>query len=79
LALNQVKNTINLNYYLSQEGIVRINVFNARGILAKELYNGQASPGAHDASWSATVPGMYFVSVEADGVVVASRKVVVTR
>jgi hypothetical protein len=79
LTLNQVKNMVNLSYYLSQPGHVSVNVYDPRGILAAVLYNGQAVSGAHSASWTATAPGIYVVSVETNGIVAASRKVVVSR
>jgi hypothetical protein len=78
LTLTQEKSTISLSFVLPQPGHVRVNVYNARGMRAGEIFNGQAMPGTHRFSWTAAGPGVYVVSVEADGRA-ATQKVIVSR
>jgi hypothetical protein len=79
LTLAQENKTVWLDYALAQQGHVNVKVFNARGILAGTIYNGQASAGAHRFSWTATAKGIYFLSVEINGVPAASRKIIVSQ
>jgi hypothetical protein len=77
MTLKQEKGTITLGYTLKQPGHVRVHVFNARGILAGEMYDGQALSGAHRFSWTAPVGGVYFLSVGLNGITVSSRMVII--
>jgi hypothetical protein len=79
LVLTQEESTISLSYDLPKPGRVRVNVFNARGICAGGLFKGQATPGAHRFSWTAATPGVYFVSVEVNGVAAAARRIVISK
>jgi hypothetical protein len=79
LVLTQEKSTISLSVVLPQPGRVRVNVFNARGICAGEIFNGQATPGAHRFSWTAAAPGVYFMSAEMNGVAACSRKIIISQ
>jgi hypothetical protein len=79
LMLTQEKNTVTLDYAVKQPGNVQVKIMNARGILTGEIYNGRAASGTHRWSWTAAAPGVYFMSVETNGVSVAARKIVVSR
>jgi hypothetical protein len=79
LTLAQENKTIRLDYTLAQQGKIRVKVFNARGILAGTIYNGQASAGTHRFSWTAPSQGVYVMSVEVNGIAVTSRMVIVSQ
>lgn len=79
MTLKQEKGTVTMSYILDQTGHIRIKVFNARGILAGEIYNGQASPGTYSYSWKAPVGGVYFLSVDLNGTPVSSRTVIISQ
>ena len=73
------KGSVSVNYSLDRAARMRIEVYNAAGMLAGQLYNGDASPGAHRFLWTAAAPGVYFVSVEVNGITTTARKIVVSR
>jgi hypothetical protein len=79
LTFAQEKSTVHLGYTLAQQGQLRVKVFDARGILAGVLYNGQASAGTHRFSWTAAAQGIYFLSVEINGIAVSTQKIIVSR
>jgi hypothetical protein len=79
LILWQEKNTLKMDYTLKQPGSVRVNVYNARGVLAGQIYNGQSLAGPHRVSWNAAVPGAYFLSMEINGVPACGRKILISQ
>ena len=65
----------NLEYTLTQGGMVTINVFDLAGDLVNTLYSGQRSPGQYSTSWDGrnfsgqvVARGIYFIRVVAPGV-----------
>jgi hypothetical protein len=78
-SLTLEKSTMWLDYTLSRPGLVRVTVFNAHGAAAGEICNGQAAAGAHRFSWTAACPGAYFMSVEINGIVAFSRKIIISQ
>lgn len=79
MALTWDRNSILMDYRITQPIRVRVNVFDARGCLATEVYNGDASQGAYRYSWKAPKAGVYIMSVEINGIQAASRKVIVSQ
>jgi hypothetical protein len=79
LSISLVKRSINLQYAQKYSGRIGVSMFNARGILAGELFNGQMPAGMHNFAWTAAAPGIYFVSVKMNSVVVAAQKVIVSQ
>jgi hypothetical protein len=75
----QEKSTLKMEYTLKVPGSVRVNVYNARGVLAGQLYNGQSPAGPNRLSWNVAAPGAYFLSMEINGAVVCSRRIVVPK
>jgi hypothetical protein len=61
-------------YDLSRSSTVRLDVFDIRGRLVRQLVNCQAAPGAHRAAWDGldtggnpAASGLYFYRIVADG------------
>jgi len=79
LTFKQERNMVTLECRLDQPSHLRLNAFNARGTLIGQLFNGQAGSGTHDFSWTASAQGVYFLSVEIDGVAASSRRIVISR
>jgi hypothetical protein len=79
LVLWQSKSAIQMDFTAKQTGHVQMNVFNARGSLVGQLYNGQLSAGLHRFSWTAAVPGTYFLSMEIEGFAAFTRTIVVSK
>lgn len=79
MTLKQEKGTLTMSFMLDRPGHIRARVFNARGILAGELYNGQASSGTHRCSWKAPAGGVYFLSVDLNNSIVSSRTMIVSQ
>ena len=79
MTLTQGKGTITMNYILNLPAHIRVKVFNARGMLAAEIDNRSASSGMHHFSWKATVGGVYFITLDINEVVVASRTLIISK
>jgi len=79
LAVRQERNTVFMEYVLDQPSYVRLNVFNARGMLAGQLYNGESSAGRHEFSWKAAAQGVYVMTAEINGAAAMTRKVIMSR
>jgi hypothetical protein len=79
LMLSQERNTIHIGYELSQPGHMRVRIFNAQGIMVKDLRDGESPAGMQRFSWTAPSQGVYFVRVEVNGTIAASREVIVSR
>jgi hypothetical protein len=79
MTLKQEKGTITMSYILDQPSHIRVKVFNARGILAGEIFNGPASSGRHLFSWRAPAGGVYFLSMDLNGTAVSSRTMIVSQ
>jgi hypothetical protein len=79
LVLLRTKNTLTLDYSLSQPGTVRIKILDARGICAGGIFDRQATSGLNRFFWTAAMPGVYFMSVETNGAVLAARKIIVSQ
>jgi hypothetical protein len=79
LDLRQEKGSVQMKYFLSKAARMQVTVYNAAGKAAGQLFNGQISSGAHCFSWTATSRGLYFMTVEVNGVQAAVRKIVVSQ
>jgi hypothetical protein len=80
LRLTREQNIIKMEYMLGKPAFMRVNVFNARGVQVKQVYNmASACAGMHNFSWTAAEPGVYFVSVDVNGVAAASRKIIISK
>lgn len=66
---NPFNGSTKLNLELFQSGKVNIDVFDIRGRLVKNLYNGMKSSGNHSIIWNASsLPsGLYFIQVTSGG------------
>jgi hypothetical protein len=73
------KNMLFAEYSLDRPAIVRLNVFNSRGLLVGQIYNGEIGAGRHDFSWKASVQGVYVIPVEINGMRTMTRTVILTR
>ena len=65
----------NINYELSQESYVVIDVFNISGQLIENLLNGNKKSGNYDIQWDASLypSGMYFVKMKVAGDVFSQK------
>ncbi len=79
LAITQEKNILKIEYLMKQQGLLTVNVFDARGMNAGTLCDKQAFTGTNRFSWTAAAPGVYFMSVKVNKAPVASRKLVISR
>ena len=77
LVLRQEKNTVTMNVSLVRPSHLRLNVFNAQGMLIGQIYNGEANAGNPGFSWKAASLGIYVLSVEINGVPAYSRKILI--
>jgi hypothetical protein len=79
LLLAQGRNNVTVEYVMKQPGRLAVNVFDAKGASAGKLFNGQAAAGIHGFSWTSAVKGVYFMSVEINGVTVAARRIIISQ
>jgi hypothetical protein len=82
---NPARGAALLRYLVGQEGLVRVEVFDADGRRAATLLDARVSPGVRELRWDGRdrrgrrlSPGVYFMRVTASGVS-ASRKLVLAR
>jgi hypothetical protein len=77
LNLRQDKRSIYMNYSLSKTAHMLVKVYNTAGMASGQLYNGQAGVGTHRFSWTGTAKSVYFLSVEINGTVACSQKIII--
>ena len=77
---NPTRGVATIRYTLRHEATVALRVFNAGGGLVAEIDHGRQTAGPHVATWNGrasagrrVAPGVYFVRLEANGVVVSRR------
>ncbi len=69
------KSTRSLEYLLSKDSYVKVNIYTIHGKLIKRLQDGNQKAGTHIVAWKETFPsGIYFYTLQADNMIV-NRKI----
>jgi len=62
---NPSKGPVNIEFACTEDSKNQVEVWDARGLLIKEIYSGVLDPGTHKFRWQANVPsGIYYISVQ---------------
>ncbi len=64
-----------INYTLAERSLVKLLVYNSRGVSIAELVNGYQNPGKHEVKWNADgyTPGIYFYLMQVDDHIVRGK------
>jgi hypothetical protein len=66
------KSTRSLEYLLSKDSYVKVNIYTIQGKLIKQLQNGNQKAGSHIVTWKENFPsGIYLYTLQADNMVVS--------
>ncbi len=65
---NPVRGKATLYYSLTNQGLVKISLYDMTGVLVRNVYNGSQSAGNHSVNIKSTTfkPGVYFIRLETD-------------
>ena len=70
-----------INYQLAKEGFVRINIYDITGKNVQTLLNNQSTAGSFNITWNASsfATGIYFYTLEVNGVNVDTKKMMLIK
>ncbi len=70
-----------INYQLAKEGFVKINIYDITGKLQETLLNRQTTAGSYNVTWNASrfSTGIYFYTLEVNGVNVDTKKMILVK
>ncbi len=78
---NPATNITSISYYLPEQSLINLSVFNMQGLRVTNLVNDQESAGTHSYSLNINdfTPGVYFFRLTVNGTLTKTKKLVVVK
>jgi hypothetical protein len=77
---NPIVSTYRVEFELTQEEIIQIQIFNVNGQLIKELFNGRSQKGANEFTFNKANlnAGVYFLNIKSGTKIIKNEKIIVS-